>query len=74
MAWEEFLTKKFGLWIDICFSAENTLHSSGRAVEKRGILLQIEKAAETVMVILHVTYLTLRMQWLTWVLPIPAGF
>ena len=28
-------------------STSNTLHGSGRAVEKSGILLQIEKAAET---------------------------
>ena len=47
MTWEEFLTTKFGLWIDTHSSTENTLHSSGRAVEKSGILLQIEKAAET---------------------------
>ena len=47
MTWEEFLTTKFGLWIDTHSSTENTLHSSGRAVEKSDILLQIEKAAET---------------------------
>ena len=38
--WEEFLTAKFGLWIDTRSSTNNTLHGSGgRAVEKSGILL-----------------------------------
>ena len=31
----EFLTIKFGLWIDTRSSTDNTLHGSGRAVEKR---------------------------------------
>ena len=44
--WEEFLTTKFWLWIDTRSSTDNTLHGSGRAVEKSGILLQTEKAAE----------------------------
>ena len=47
MTWEEFLTRKFGLWIDTRSSTNNTLHGSGRAVEKSGILLQIEKAPDT---------------------------
>ena len=47
MIWEDFLTTKFALWLDICSSIDNTLHGSGRAVEKSGILLQIEKAPET---------------------------
>ena len=47
MTWEEFLTTKFGLWIDTRSSTDNTLHGSGRAVEKSGILLQIEKVPET---------------------------
>ena len=42
---EEFLSKKFRLWIDTRSSIDNTLHENGRAVEK-GIILQIEKAAE----------------------------
>ena len=46
MTWEEFLTTKFGLWIDTRSSTDNTLHGSGRIVEKHGILLQIEKAPE----------------------------
>ena len=46
MTWEDFLTTKFGLWIDTRSSTYNTLHSSGKAVEKSGILLQIEKAPE----------------------------
>ena len=47
MTWEEFLTNNFGLWIDTRSSTDNTLHGSGSAVEKSGILLQIEKAPET---------------------------
>ena len=46
VTWEEFLTTKFGLWIDTGSSTNNALHSSGRVVEKSGILLQIEKAPE----------------------------
>ena len=40
------LTTKFGLWIDTHSSTNKTLHGSGRAVEKGGILLQIEKVPE----------------------------
>ena len=47
VTWEDFLTTKFALWIDTRSSIDNTLHGSGRAVEKSGILLQIEKASET---------------------------
>ena len=46
MKCEEFLTTKFVLWTDTRSSTDNTYHSSGRAVEKSGILLQIEKAPE----------------------------
>ena len=46
VTWKKFLTTKFGLWIDICSSADNTLQGSGRAVEKSSILLQIEKVPE----------------------------
>ena len=45
--WEDVLMTKFGLWIDTRSSSDNTLHGSGRAVEKRGILLQIEKVVES---------------------------
>ena len=31
----EFLTVKCGLWVDTRLSTHNTLHGSGRAVEKR---------------------------------------
>ena len=44
MTWEELLTTKFALWIDTHSCTNNILHGSGRAVEKRGILLRIEKA------------------------------
>ena len=47
VTWEEFLTKKFGLWIDTRSSTDNTLHGSGKVVEKSGILLEIEKVPET---------------------------
>ena len=47
VTWEGFLTTKFRLWIDTCSSTDNTLHGSGRTVEKSGILLQIEKVPET---------------------------
>ena len=47
VTWEGFLTTKFALWIDTRSSTNNILHGSGRAVEKSGILLQIEKAPET---------------------------
>ena len=46
MTWEDFLTSKFLLWIDTRSSIDNTLRGSGRAVEKRVLLLQIEKAPE----------------------------
>ena len=42
---EEFLSTKFELWIDTRSSIDNTLHRNGRAV-KKGIILQIKKAAE----------------------------
>ena len=47
VTWEEFLTSKFGLWIDTRSSIHNTLHGSGRTVEESGTLLQIEKVPET---------------------------
>ena len=47
MTWEEFLTTKFRLWIDTRSNTNKALHGSGMAVEKSGILLQIEKAPET---------------------------
>ena len=46
MGREEFLTTKFGLWIDTHSSTNNPLHGSGRTVEKSGILLQIEEVPE----------------------------
>ena len=46
MTWEDFLTAKFGLCIDTRSSIDIRVHGSGRAVEKSGILLQIEKAPE----------------------------
>ena len=40
------MTTKFGLWVDTRSSIDNTLHDSGRAVEKSDILFQIEKVPE----------------------------
>ena len=42
---EEFLSTKFGLWIDTRSSIDNTLHGNGRAVDK-GMVIQIEKASK----------------------------
>ena len=42
---EEFLSTKFGLWIDTRSSIDNTLHGSGRVVDK-GMVLRIEKVPE----------------------------
>ena len=47
VTWEDFLTTKFALWIDTGSSTNKALHCSGRAVEKSGILFQIEKAPAT---------------------------
>ena len=44
VTWEEFLTTKLALWIDTHSSIDSKLHGSGRAMEKSGILLQIEKS------------------------------
>ena len=46
VTWEDFLSTKFGLWIDTRSDTENTLHGSGRAVNKSGISLQIKKTPE----------------------------
>ena len=46
VTWGEFLTTKFGLWIDVRSSNDNRLHGSGRTVERSGILLQIERTAD----------------------------
>ena len=44
VTWEEFLTTKFGLWIDTRSSTDKTIHGNGRTVES--ILLQIEEGLE----------------------------
>ena len=46
VTWGEFLTTKFGVWIDARSSNDNQLHGSGKTVERSGILLQIERAAD----------------------------
>ena len=42
VTWEEFLITKFALWIDTRSSIDNTLHGSGRTLDKV-LMLQIEK-------------------------------
>ena len=44
VTWEEFLTAKFALWIDTRSRTNNILYGSNKAIEKRVILLPIEKA------------------------------
>ena len=34
VSWEEFLTTKFGCWVDFRSSRDNVLHGSGRAIER----------------------------------------
>ena len=46
ISFEDFLTTKYGLWIDTRSSTDNKLHGSGRAVNS-GIKLQIDKVSET---------------------------
>ena len=46
MTWEEFSTTKLVSWIDTRLITDNTLHSSGRTVEKSDKLLQIKKVPE----------------------------
>ena len=65
VTWKDFLTAKCALWIDTRLSIDKNLQGSGRAVEKSGILLQIEKAPEASDMILYATCLALNMQWLT---------
>ena len=43
---EDFLTTKYGLWIDFRSSQENALHGSGKKIKGDEIILQIEKVAE----------------------------
>ena len=44
---EKFLTTKSGLWIDTRSSTDNTLHGSGRAVEKVAYYFRLKKILET---------------------------
>ena len=46
VTWKEFLTTKFGFWIDTRSSTDSAPHGSSGTVEKSGILLQIEKVPE----------------------------
>ena len=46
MTWEELLLTKVVLRIDMRSNTDNTLHGTGRIVD-RGTLIQIDKASET---------------------------
>ena len=62
---EEFLTTKFGLWIDTRSSTDNTSHGSDRAVEKVVYYFRLKKHLRLIMMVLHATCLALKMQWHT---------
>ena len=65
VTWEDFLTIKVQLWIDTRSSIGNTLHGSGRAVEKVVYCFRSKKHLKKVVVILCATCLALKMQWPT---------
>ena len=52
VTWEDFLTTKFALWIGTRSSIDNTLHGSGRAVEKEVYCFISKKHLKPVVVIL----------------------
>ena len=62
VTWGEFLTTKFGLWIDTRLSTDNTLHGSDREVEKKAHYFKLKKHIKSAMVILHATCLVLKTQ------------
>ena len=62
VTWEDFLTTKFALWIGTRSSIDNTLHGSGRAVEKEVYCFISKKHLKPVVVILCVMCLALKMQ------------
>ena len=74
VTWKEFLTTKFGLWIDTRSSTSNTLHGSSWQCKKVAYYFRWKKHLRPVMVILHATCLVLKMQCPTRVSPIPARF
>ena len=45
----KYLANKYALWLDYRMIDENALHRTGRRIEKalEGIILQIEKSAES---------------------------
>ena len=65
VTWEEYLTTKFALLIDRRSSTDNTLHRSGRIVGKVVYYFRLKKYLRLVLVILHATFLALKMQWPT---------
>ena len=62
---KEVLTTRFGIWIDTRSSTDNSLHDSGRAVQKVAYCFRSKKHLRPVTVILHATFLVLKMQWPT---------
>ena len=65
VTWEDFLTTKFALWIDTRLRIDNTLHGSGRAVEKVVYCFRSKKHLKQKVVILYATCLAFNMQWPT---------
>ena len=65
VTWKDVLMTKFALWIDTRLSIDNTLHGSGRAVDRSGQIekdhLRLKKHL-TPVAILDATFLALRMQ------------
>ena len=44
---EEYLTDKYALWLNFRTIDENTLHGTGKIENTSGVILQIEKSAES---------------------------
>ena len=64
VTWEEFLTTKFGLWVDTRSSTNNnTLHGSDRVVKKMVNYFRLKKHLSLLLLMLHATRLALKMQW-----------
>ena len=62
LTWEEFLTTKFGLWVDTCSSTDITLHGRGRAMKKVALYFNLKKELKAVMLTLHAMCSVLKMQ------------
>ena len=63
-AWEDFLTKKFGLWVDTRPSTDNSHHSRIGQQQIVGFYFRLKKQLKVVMVIPHVMLPVLKVQQL----------